>query len=192
MNLPKTDKPEKYVGLYAVDFGESASLGYTAREVATLLESEKFSDVKVYKVYRAMPDGSMEINGVSNERFQLESGLFFYGLNLEDSEEGFNVIKSFGESTLPPCPVNMQLAQGDQISLIALIYPAEYDNEVGDWLNKSGFKGRAAVDAGVSQVQRYVEMDYEIIERHQLWPQSSLEDRSFAELLDCVGLEFQR
>ncbi len=41
MKLPELEKAEKYVGLYIFDFGDHAGVGFTAEEVAELLESEK-------------------------------------------------------------------------------------------------------------------------------------------------------
>jgi hypothetical protein len=41
MELPKLQKPDRYVGLYVFDFGGQVSVGFTAEEVAELLESEK-------------------------------------------------------------------------------------------------------------------------------------------------------
>ena len=73
MKLPAIDNPDKYVGLYVIDFGTTCSVGYTAGEVAILLESEKLCKAKVYKIYQARPDGTMELHGVTREKFFLES-----------------------------------------------------------------------------------------------------------------------
>jgi hypothetical protein len=64
MKLPEVKDSQKYKGLYVVDFGGRCGVGFTADEVAELLESEKFKDVKVYKIYKAYPDGRMELKGV--------------------------------------------------------------------------------------------------------------------------------
>ena len=50
MKLPELEKPEKYVGLYIFDFGDHVGVGFTAGEVAELLESEKYRDGKVYRI----------------------------------------------------------------------------------------------------------------------------------------------
>ena len=73
MKLPDVQNPSKYIGLYIIDFGDHTGLGFTAREVAELLESEKFKDVKAYKIYNACPDGKMELKGLRKELLQLES-----------------------------------------------------------------------------------------------------------------------
>ncbi len=67
MKLPKLQKPERYVGLYIFDFGEHTGVGFTAQEVAELLESEKYKNGKVYKIHKAYPDGKLELKGVRAE-----------------------------------------------------------------------------------------------------------------------------
>jgi len=89
MKLPELEKPEKYVGLYIFDFGDRAGVGFTAEEVAELLESEKYKDGKVYKIYKAYPDGRLEIKGVPSETFQLEAGMFFYSSELKTARRDF-------------------------------------------------------------------------------------------------------
>jgi hypothetical protein len=59
MKLPELQNSQKYIDLYVVDFGQYCSVGFTAREVAELLESEKYSDCKVYKIHNARPDGTV-------------------------------------------------------------------------------------------------------------------------------------
>ena len=71
MRLPKVQNSEKYAGLYVFDFGGHTGVGFTAQEVAELLESEKYRDCKVYKIHRAYPDGRLELKGVRAEIFQL-------------------------------------------------------------------------------------------------------------------------
>jgi len=193
MKLPKVDNSDKYVGLYVVDFGDQCSVGYTAKEIAVLLESEKFADVHVYKIYRAQPDGKMELTGVSKERFFLESGMFFHCPDHETAKEDYNALFDWYEQQAPPCRAKLHLAQGnDERLLIALIYPAEYEQEIGNWMLDSGFIGHGPVDAGISQVTRYYQAEYKILERAQLWPQQSLRARNREELLASAGVALQR
>ena len=90
MKLPELEKPEKYAGLYIFDFGDHVGVGFTAREVAELLESEKYSHGKVYKIHRAFPDGKLELKGVTVETFQLEAGMFFYSSEPDTARRDFN------------------------------------------------------------------------------------------------------
>jgi hypothetical protein len=78
MVLPSVTHPERYRGLYVYDFGQWCAIGYTAEEIAILLEDQQTSGGQVYRIHRAQPDGTIEIAGVSTERFGLESGMFFY------------------------------------------------------------------------------------------------------------------
>ena len=61
MKMPELTSADKYAGLYVFDFGEQAAVGYTAEEIAVLLESEKYRTGKVYRIHRALPDGTMEL-----------------------------------------------------------------------------------------------------------------------------------
>ena len=61
MRLPEVKDGERYVGLYVVDFGDHCGVGFTGEEVAELLDSEKFRDVKVFRIHNAYPDGKMEL-----------------------------------------------------------------------------------------------------------------------------------
>jgi len=61
MRLPELESPEKYGGLYVFDFGEQVAVGYTADEIAVLLESQRYADGKAYRIHRAMPDGTIAV-----------------------------------------------------------------------------------------------------------------------------------
>jgi hypothetical protein len=192
MKLPKTDDAGKYVGLYVIDFQGQCGIGYTTEEVATLLESEQFAEVKVYKIHSARPDGTMELAGVPREKFLLESGMFFHYRDDNSGRRDFQAICDWSEKQLPPRRAKLHLARSDNLLLIALIYPAEYEQEIGRWLGDSGFRGSGPVDAGVSQVQKYYQAEYQILEKHQLWPMKSIQARDREELLACVGQVWQR
>jgi len=193
MRIPRTDEPGRYVGLYVVDFGQQCAIGYTAEEVAVLLESEEFAGIKVYKVHRAQPDGTMELAGVPHSRFQQESGMFFYGLDEKSSQEQYQKLVKAQVEEPPPCRVQLQLAKdtNGQV-LIALIYPAEYEGEMGRWLAEIGFTFKGPVAAGVSQVSRFYAGGRELLQQEQLWPASSQQSRSREELYACLGRAVQR
>jgi len=193
MQLPQIENPKKYVGLYIIDFGATCGVGYTAEEVACLLETEQYSVAKVYKIHRAQPDGSMELAGVPRERFFLESGMFFGCRDQKNGQTDYQKLLAWSKKEQPPCRAKLQLAQyANDPPVIALIYPAEYEQEIGYWLRDSGFMGSGPVDAGVSQVQRFYQQGYEILAREQLWPTQSLRQREKEELLAAVGQAVQR
>lgn len=193
MQLPKPDNPGKYVGLYVVDFGDQCALGYTAEEVSILLESERFADAKVFKIHHAKPNGQLELRGLSRQRFHQESGMFFHCLDEQSSKADFQKLLSWSHENPSPCRAKLQRALDNKGHLlIALIYPAQYEEEISQWLQESGFQGHGPVDAGPSQVQRYYDHPFEILQREQLWPKQSLETRSREELLARVGVQIQR
>ena len=100
--MPKLNNPDRYVGLYVVDFGDHSATGFTADEVAELLESEKFRDIKVYKIHRALPDGQMELRGVIAEMFQLEKGMFFYSKDEDIAAADYKQLVSLAIATSAP------------------------------------------------------------------------------------------
>ena len=137
MKLPELKDSRKYVGLYIFDFGENCSVGFTAEEVAELLESEKYKDGKVYKIYNAYPDGRLELKGIPSEIFQLEAGIFFCSEKIETTQDDFKSLVNLAVRISPPCRAKVHLAKyTDGKFAVALIYPAEYDSEISSWLLK--------------------------------------------------------
>jgi hypothetical protein len=193
MKLPKLEKPDKYVGLYVVDFGESSGVGFTAEEVAEILESEKFKDCKIYKIHKAYPDGRLELKGVRREIFQLEAGMLFYAGDIATARADYKRLVKLGIERDVPCRAKINLAKmsGDTY-VTALIYPAEYDYEMSGWLLEHNYKTAGQVEGGTSIVTQYYDAKPEIIERHQLWPASSIVSRTGEELLAATKMAVQR
>lgn len=193
MKLPKLEKPEKYAGLYVFDFGEDAGVGFTAQEVAELLESEKYKDCKVYKIHKAYPNGELELKGVSGEIFQLESGMFFYSADSETAQGDFKKLVDLAVENAPPCRAKVHLAKyRDDKFAAAIIYPAEYDDEMSSWLLKGEYKTSGAAEGGVTAVQRYYDDELEILDRHQLFGWSAFTSRTGEELLGGLKSAVQR
>ena len=193
MKLPKLENSDKYVGLYIFDFGDHVGVGFTAEEVAELLESERYKNGKVYKIHRAYPDGKLELKGVPAEKFQLEAGMFFYSDNLKTAESDFKRLVNLAIKTSPPCRAKVHLAKyNDAKFVVVLIYPAEYDDEVGLWLLNGEYKTAGAAEGGVGVVQRYYDKRAEILDRHQLFGKSELISRTGGELLASLKLAVQR
>jgi len=193
MKLPKLEKPEKYVGLYIFDFGDHVGTGFTAQEVAELLESKKYMDCKVYKIHKAHPDGKLELKGVRAEIFQLETGMFFYSTDLDTSRWDFKALVDWAVKTAPPCRAKVHMAKySDDKCVVALIYPAEYDDEVSSWLLEGRYKTTGAAEGGIEAVQRYYDHNLKILERHQLFGKSDIISRTGRELLASVKVAVQR
>ncbi|MBN2018594.1 MAG: hypothetical protein JW749_00020 [Sedimentisphaerales bacterium] len=201
MKLPKLHKPDKYVGLYVVDFGDSSTslttghcgVGFTAEEVAELLESRLYRDCRVYKIHKAYPDGRLELKGVRKEIFQLETGLFFYSADVQTARGDYKRLVKIGIETDVPCRAIVQLAKfSDNKFAVALIYPAEYDDEISGWLLANNYKTSGAAEGGTNAVSKYYDEEPEILERHQLWSKSSFESRTGEDLLAATKIAVQR
>ncbi|MCX5635480.1 MAG: hypothetical protein NTW55_06570 [Planctomycetota bacterium] len=193
MKLPELKNSERYIGLYIFDFGDHTGVGFTAQEVAELLESEKYKNGKVYKIHKAEPDGRLELKGVRSEIFQLEAGMFFYETSIETAKDDFKSLINLAVTAAPPCRAKVHLAKySDDKFAAAIIYPAEYDDEISSWLIAGRYKTKSAAEGGIEAVQRYYKDNPEILERHQLFEKSALESRSGQELLANVKLAVQR
>ena len=175
MKLPEVQEATKYVGLYVVDFGDHSGVGFTAAEVAELLDSEQFADVHVYKIHRAYPDGKMELNGMSQDTFGLEAGMFFYADDEATVRDDFARLVAWSQEHLPPSRCKVHLAQTDQAYLTALIYPAEFDDEFSRWLLDGQYRTAGAAEGGISAVQGYYKNNPKILEQKQLWPETAME-----------------
>jgi len=193
MKLPELKNSEKYVGLYVFDFGDHCGVGFTAEEVAELFESEKYKNCKAYKIHRAYPNGRLELKGVRPETFQLEAGMFFYSNGLEIARADFKGLVNLAVKSAPPCRAKLHLARyADEKFVTAIIYPAEYDEEISTWLLDSNYKTTGAAEAGSEAVQRYYDYKPQILDRYQLFGKSEHQSSSGAELLANLKLAVQR
>jgi hypothetical protein len=193
MKLPELKKPEKYVGLYIFDFDGQTGVGFTAEEVAELLDSEKYKNSKVYKIHRAYPDGRLELKGVPIQTFQLEAGMFFYSGILDTAKGDFKRLVSLAIKSAPPCRAKVNLSKYSEDKFaVALIYPAEYDEEVSSWLLDGQYKTGGSAEGSIEAVQRYYNDKPEILDKHQLFGKAELVSRTGQELLAGLKTAVQR
>jgi hypothetical protein len=193
MKLPEITNTERYVGLYVVDFGDHSGVGFTAEEVAELLDSEKFQHIKVYKIHNACPDGKMELKGVQPDTFQLEKGMFFYATEEQTARADYNRLVDLAISNVPPGRAKVHFARYDDDKFAtALIYPAEFDDEFSRWLIDNEFKTAGPAEGGVGAVTRYYKDAPEILERQQLFGKLSFESRTGDQLLAATKVAVQR
>jgi hypothetical protein len=193
MKLPTIQDAKRYMGLYVVDFGDHSVVGFTANEVAELLESEKFAHIKVYKIHNARPDGAMELKGVRNETFQLETGMFFYAADEKTARNDFQRLTAIAVVSAAPARAKVfvaKLSDGDYVT--ALIYPAEYDDEFSRWLLDNAYRTAGAVQGGAGYVARYYDAQKEILDQRQLWAAGSFTQLTGAELLAATRLAMVR
>jgi hypothetical protein len=204
LRLPEIDNPDKYMDLYVVDFGGHSGVGFTADEVAELLESEKFNPVrdnkstmpdgsqkrvvsngiKVYRIYKAYPDGKMELKGVPSQIFQLEAGMFFYESDEAVARGDYKRLVNAAVSTAVPTKAKVHLAKYNNGKFAtAIIYPAEKDEQISKWLLALDYKTQGAAEGGIEAVKRYYAEKPQILERHQLFEQGQIDSLTGAELL---------
>jgi len=193
MKLPRLEKPDRYQGLYVFDFGDHAGVGFTAEEVAELLDSERYKEGKAYKIHRAYPDGRLELRAVPAAKFQLEAGMFFHASDEATARGDFKRLVDLAVGTAPPCRATVQLAKHAQDKfVVALVYPAEHDDDISSWLLEGNYRTAGAAEGGVGAVERYYQDKPEVLDRHQLFGASATVSRTGAELLTAVPRAVQR
>jgi hypothetical protein len=193
MKLPKLEQPDRYEGLYVFDFGDHAGVGFTAEEVAELLESERYKEGKVYRIQRAFPDGRMDLRAVPAATFQLEAGMFFYSGDEPAARGDFRHLVNLAVRSTPPCRAKVQLARyAEDRFVVAMIYPAERDPEVSSWLLEGEYRTARPAEGGTRAVERYYAEQPEILETHQIFGASEPLSRTGQELLESVALAVQR
>jgi len=193
MRLPKLEKPDRYEGLYVFDFGDHAGVGFTAEEVAELLDSERYKDGKVYRIQRAFPDGRMELRAVPAELFQLEAGMFFSATDEATARGDFKRLVTLAVRNTPPCRGKIQLARyaADKF-VVAFIYPAERDTDVSAWLLEGEYRTAGPAEGGTGAVERYYRAAPEILETQQVFGAGESISRTGRQLLEAVPLAVQR
>lgn len=181
------------MGLYIVDFGDFSSTGFTTKEVAQLVESEKYRNCKIYKIHNAYPDGKLEIKGVRKELFELESGMFFYSCDQISATKNYKNLVALAVKMAPPCQSKIELSKYEQGKYVtAYIYPAEYEDEVSQWLIQGDYKTKGPAEGGTAAVQRYYDNKVETIETHQLFSGDTNQSRTGIELIEHLKFALQR
>ncbi len=172
MNPVVSGQPPISAAQYAVEIDGGVKQPLTAAEVAVLLEENPRAGLRVYRVHRALPDGRMELVAVPVDRFQLEDCFLFYSRDAAAARADFDALRTLGRSDPPPCRAKLQLADleaGAHRFVVALLYPAEYAEEMSAWLLRHAYRGGVLAEGGMSQVPRYYEAARNVLDRHQFW-----------------------
>ena len=196
MIVPKINDTAAMGGLYIYDFGQWTAAGYTAEEIEILLESEQYRDGKIYRIHHTTPDGQMEISGISRERFQSESGMFFYRVGLDPAKQDFQSLAKAAQNSPPPCRAFIHsadlLSDGPARYVTALIYPAECEDDISQWLTTIDYQGGDLAEGGISHVTNYYTQKKTILAREQLWSKPAIPSRSPEQVLASVRQAVQR
>ena len=73
-----------------------------------------------------------------------------------------------------------------------MVFPAEYEDEIGRWLTTIAFHGGELVEGGSSHVTNYHEQEKTLLERQQLWSRPAIPSRTPGEVLASVRQAVQR
>jgi hypothetical protein len=126
----------------------------------------------------------MELKGVRNEMFSLESAVIFYAHDHVQSRGDFKRLGDLAVSVAPPCRAKAQLVRfADGGFATCLIYPAEYDDQFSRWLLDGDYKTAGAAQGGIGAAQRYYKAQKEILESRQFFAADSFEQLTGEELL---------
>jgi len=119
--------------------------------------------------------------------------MVFYSSDLETARGDFKRLIDLAVRIAPPCRAKVHIAKYDESKFaVAIIHPAEYDDEVSGWLLEGRYKTRGAAEGGVGVVQRYYDAKLRILDKHQLFARTEFESRTGEELLACLKLAVQR
>jgi hypothetical protein len=147
----------------------------------------------VYKIHRAYPDGRLELRGVPRDRFQLEAGMFFHSSDERSARDDFTRLIEVAARIAPPCRMKAHLARYAQADfVVALIYPAERDDEISAWLLEGGYRTAGPAEGGSGAVERYYRQAPEVLDRRQIFETGRNVSRTGEELLASVALAVQR
>ncbi len=119
--------------------------------------------------------------------------MFFYADNPQTAQADYKKLINLAVRITPPCRAKVHLAEyGIDKYAVAIIYPAEYDDEISAWLLAGDYKTSGAAEGGISAVQRYYQENPTVLERHQLFAKSAIESRTGEDLLAHVKMAVQR
>ncbi len=194
--LPRLTDPQRYQGLYVIDFGDTLSVGYVAAEVGTLFNSEQFPRMRAFRIHRALPDGTVSLAQVPRDRFRpgVQEALFF----LQDCEpaarDDFDTLRDLAEGRFP-CPARLELAEvpgREYPFLTVLIYPAEHDDDVSRFLLSVNYEGGQTVEFGTRQLADYRQAGPRIVEKAAIAAAPVAAARELEQLLAARRFAVQR
>ncbi len=194
--LPRLTNPERYQGRYVIDFGDGISVGYVAAEVAALFDTNQFPRMRAFRIYRALPDGTVSLVSVSKERFrsQAQEALFFLRDDEPLARDDFDTLRDLAEGKFP-CPARLELAEiagRDWPFLTVLIYPADHTEDVSRFLLSLNYQGGEMVEIGTGQLASFRQGNPRILEAVEITPVPGEAARPLEELLATRQYALQR
>lgn len=194
--LPRLTNPQRYQGLYIIDFGDGISVGYLPAEVTTLAESNQFPHMHVYRIHRAQADGTLEIVSVPLQKFtgRSEESILFLRERETEAREDFETLKSQATGRFP-CRARMELVEvpdADWPCATILIYPAEYTDEVGRWLLEANYRGGDSIEMGIHNLAAIRQAGAKVLDETMIDAAKTGTPRTMEELLAARRYAVQR
>ena len=194
--LPRLTNPQRYQGLYVVDFGDGLSVGYVAAEVAALFDSNRFPQMRAFRIHRALPDGTVSLIQVSKDRFRpgADEALFFLQDSAPAARDDFDTLRDLADRHFP-CPARLELAEipgREWPFLTVLIYPVEYTDDVSRFLLSVSYEGGETVELGTHKLAAFRQANPRIIDQMKLTPAPADTPRPLEELLATRHFAVQR
>jgi hypothetical protein len=193
--LPALSDPVRYAGLYIFDFGDHVSVGYTAEEIEYLLADPKYADGAVYKIYRAHPDGTLEIRSIEPLAWGSWTGMVFRFANRKSANEGFEHFKKISSNIQPPEDfeiILVELKGEDWPFAIVMRYKQEFEDELARWMIEIDYALGHDVEGGRSSVDEVLKIGTEVL-REQIGAVNDFRrSRSRAEVQESVDRDIQR
>jgi hypothetical protein len=193
--IPPLEDPQKYVDLFVVDLGDRGlGVGYTADEVAALIEQEAYADAKVFRIHDASPEGQVKLVGVPRERFGLEAGIFF-GQEVESAARAdYEGLLSLLRKHPPPTRLRLVLGHCRDWRApyqTGMVYPAECDNAVSRYLLEHEYRGGINATGGVGIVTEFNAV-VRVIDSEGFQAAADRRGRDWDQLRAAVGETIQR
>lgn len=195
MRLPRLESPQDYVGLYVYDFGDHASVGYTAEEVSVLKGRRDYADGQVYLIHNVDSHGNMALRGVSAGDMFAEEAMIFAHDEPLSARASYERLREGAVRCPLRCQARMELAlfEGhDPPHVVALICRAHAGHAVGAWLLQTGFDGGDVVTGGTGDLAAYRAGNPTPLADCRLACHERYLPRTEAEVLDGVHAPVQR
>ena len=193
--LPAIPNPKRYEGLYAYDFGDHVSVGYTAGEIRMLLQVPAHRNGTAYQIYRVDERGGLELRGGLDMSLTLREAVCFLRRDGTTARKDYELILLAAQTRPLPCDAELRLVRSygfEPSDLTALIYPAWASHLVSGWLGALGLTPGDQVHGG-AETYRTLESGGGLTIASCTLPSSmGYSDRSEQEVLATTDQPLQR
>ncbi len=144
MKLPFVPDPQKYAGLFAFDFGEWVSIGYTAEEIRILLAAPEYASGQAYRIHRVDENGRFELAGVRERDLAGEDMMIFARTDADRAADDFRDLRKMAAANPPPATIRVELVDLPDLDpphAVCLLYPRYASAAISGWLMDGGFVG---------------------------------------------------